>query len=91
VVTVSEIEILLVRLKPSQHFLPNHLAFNAHGLRTVPVARLRSIACRDQSEAMTFKAPAKAARSGQCGHGMIGTLLMAFAGEPLTIFVLIAR
>jgi hypothetical protein len=25
------------------------------------------------------------------GHGMIGTVLIAFAGEPLTIFVLIAR
>jgi len=27
----------------------------------------------------------------QCGHGMIGTVEIAFAGEPLTIFVLIAR
>jgi hypothetical protein len=26
-----------------------------------------------------------------CCHGKIGTVLMAFAGEPLTIFVLIAR
>jgi hypothetical protein len=25
------------------------------------------------------------------GHGMIGTVLIALAGEPLTIFVLIAR
>jgi hypothetical protein len=27
----------------------------------------------------------------QCCHGVIGTVLIAFAGEPLTIFVLIAR
>jgi hypothetical protein len=25
------------------------------------------------------------------GHGMIGTVLIAFDGDPLTIFVLIAR
>jgi hypothetical protein len=29
--------------------------------------------------------------SRQCGHGMIGTVLIALAGEPLTILVLIAR
>jgi hypothetical protein len=28
--------------------------------------------------------------SHQCGHGMIGTLLIAFAGDPLTILVLMA-
>jgi hypothetical protein len=27
----------------------------------------------------------------RAGHGMIGTVLIAFAGEPLTILVLIAR
>jgi hypothetical protein len=29
--------------------------------------------------------------SYRAGHGMIGTVLIAFAGEPLTILVLIAR
>ena len=29
--------------------------------------------------------------SYRVGHGMIGTVLIAFAGEPLTILVLIAR
>ncbi len=35
--------------------------------------------------------PVPSHRSSQCCHGMIGTVLIAFAGEPLTILVLIAR
>jgi hypothetical protein len=35
--------------------------------------------------------PQTAGTFAQRGHGMIGTVLMAFAGEPLTILVLIAR
>ena len=46
--------------------------------------------CR--SCAFEAKPPGVTRQSGyRAGHGMIGTVLTAFAGEPLTIFVLIAR
>ena len=38
---------------------------------------------------VTLARPISAAN--QCGHGMIGTVLIALAGEPLTILVLMAR
>jgi hypothetical protein len=42
VVSIPVDKISLARFQPSQHLLSNHLPFNTHRFRTVPVAGLRS-------------------------------------------------